>query len=88
MILRRITQHVKGQNWFAVILDFIIVVVGILIAFQLTNWNEAQTDRKRESQILHQIAEAIEAIGVVLEESTKRKFQGYLAQSNKGRLAI
>lgn len=42
MLLRRITQHVKDQNWFAVGIDFVIVVVGILIAFQITNWNEAR----------------------------------------------
>ena len=45
MILRRITQHVKTQNWFAVGLDFLIVLAGILIAFQITNWNEAQSER-------------------------------------------
>ena len=42
MILRRITKHVKDQNWFAVGLDFFIVVLGILIAFQITNWSEAR----------------------------------------------
>lgn len=45
MILRRLTKHVKDQNWFAVVLDFLIVIVGILIAFQITNWNEARKDR-------------------------------------------
>lgn len=45
MILRRITKHVKDQNWFAVGLDFFIVLAGILIAFQITNWNEAQSER-------------------------------------------
>lgn len=44
MILRRITKHVKDQNWFAVALDFVIVVVGILIAFQITNWSAARQD--------------------------------------------
>ena len=42
MILRRVIEHVKAQNWTAVALDFVIVVVGILIAFQITNWNEAR----------------------------------------------
>jgi hypothetical protein len=44
MILRRVTKHVKDQNWFAVGLDFCIVVVGILIAFQITNWSNARQD--------------------------------------------
>lgn len=55
MILRRITQHVKDQNWFAVVLDFFIVVVGILIAFQITEWNEGRGERDREAQILREI---------------------------------
>ena len=31
MLLRRITKHVKDQNWFAVFIDFLIVVVGVFI---------------------------------------------------------
>ena len=61
MLLRRITQHVKDQNWFAVGLDFVIVVVGILIAFQITQWNETRGDRQRETQILKDIATDITA---------------------------
>jgi hypothetical protein len=52
MLLRRITKHVTEQNWFAIFIDFIIVVVGILIAFQITNWSEAKGDRLRERQII------------------------------------
>jgi len=48
MLLRRVTKHVKDQNWFAVFIDFLIVVVGILIAFQITEWNEASQDRAIE----------------------------------------
>lgn len=48
MLLRRITKHVTDQNWFAVFVDFIIVVVGILIAFQITEWNETRQDRAIE----------------------------------------
>jgi len=45
MLLRSITKHVKEQNWFAVFVDFLIVVVGILIAFQITNWSEQKSAR-------------------------------------------
>ena len=55
MILRRITKHVKDQNWFAVCLDFCIVVVGILIAFQITNWSEARKDRADEAIFLQDL---------------------------------
>ncbi len=61
MILRRLTKHVKTQNWFAVGLDFLIVVFGILIAFQITNWNDTRGDRHREEQILRDVATDLRA---------------------------
>lgn len=45
MILRRITKHIRDQNWFAVGLDFVIVVAGILLAFQITHWSDVQREK-------------------------------------------
>lgn len=59
MLLRRVTEHVKNQNWFAVGIDFLIVVVGVFIGIQVANWNEELADRKREQQILRNIADDI-----------------------------
>lgn len=61
MLLRRIGAHVKAQNWFAVALDFIIVVVGILIAFQITAWNEQRADRAKEALYLSELIEDLNA---------------------------
>ena len=55
MLLRSITKHVREQNWFAVALDFFIVVAGILIAFQITNWNEARGDYKLRVHYLERL---------------------------------
>ncbi|MEZ5945650.1 MAG: hypothetical protein R3C13_07425 [Hyphomonas sp.] len=49
MILRRLTENVKSQNWFAVVLDFFIVVLGVFIGVQLGNWNTAR--REHESYL-------------------------------------
>jgi hypothetical protein len=35
MILRRITQHVREQNWTAIAIDFVIVVTGVFIGIGL-----------------------------------------------------
>jgi hypothetical protein len=45
MLLRRLMQHARDQNWVAVGLDFVIVVVGVLFALQLSIWAEARSDR-------------------------------------------
>lgn len=55
MLLRRMTQHVKDQNWFAVALDFVIVVAGILIAFQITNWNQARQNQDLASTYIERL---------------------------------
>ncbi|MEO0368474.1 MAG: hypothetical protein AAF197_06750 [Pseudomonadota bacterium] len=45
MLLRRVTQHVKAQNWFAVFLDFIVVVAGIWFALIAGQWVEDRQAR-------------------------------------------
>ncbi|GJL92748.1 hypothetical protein [Hyphococcus sp.] len=52
MILRRVIEHVKHQNWTAVALDFVIVVVGVFIGIQLGNLNEARVERVQLDQQL------------------------------------
>ncbi len=44
MILRRIVEHVRTQNWTAIGIDFVIVVLGVFMGIQLGNWNEARAD--------------------------------------------
>lgn len=55
MILRRITKHVRDQNWTAISLDFFIVVVGVFMGIQLGNWNDARGDRATERVILERL---------------------------------
>ena len=59
MLLRRITKHVKTQNWFAVFVDFVIVVIGVFIGIQVSNWNEARTESEQEREILLNIMDDI-----------------------------
>lgn len=58
--LRSITKHVKDQNWFAVFLDFIIVVAGILIAFQITNLSQTRQENLALDSYLTSISKNIE----------------------------
>jgi len=61
MIFRRIKSHIEKENWFAVAIDFAIVVVGVFIGLQVANWNDARGERAEEREIVLQlIAEAHE----------------------------
>ena len=39
MPLRRLRDNLAQQNWTAVALEFVIVVLGVVIGFQITEWN-------------------------------------------------
>ena len=60
MLLRRVTEHVKDQNWFAVGIDFFIVVIGVFIGLQVANWNDASNASAREAIILQQLKSEFE----------------------------
>lgn len=45
MILRRIREHFTSHNWFAVWIDLLIVVLGVFLGTQVSNWNDARADR-------------------------------------------
>ncbi|PHS76621.1 MAG: hypothetical protein COB56_05905 [Robiginitomaculum sp.] len=46
MILRSLTKHVNDQNWFAVAIDFFIVVMGVFIGLQVANWSAGRANHK------------------------------------------
>lgn len=62
MILRRVKKHAKDQNWFAVGIDFMIVVVGVFIGLQVANWNEARQERQREAHYLDRLDQEFDVI--------------------------
>ncbi len=57
MILSRLKNAIREQNWFAVVLEMLIVIVGVVIGFQISAWGDTRTDRDREQTYLHQLAE-------------------------------
>lgn len=62
MLLRRITKHVKDQNWFAVGIDFMIVVVGVFMGIQAQAWNASNNDRNLERQYLTRLHDEVSGI--------------------------
>lgn len=45
MVIRRIRDHVSSHNWFAVVVDLAIVVAGVFLGIQASNWNSARIER-------------------------------------------
>ncbi len=70
MLLRRVIEHVKAQNWTAVALDFVIVVMGVLLALWASQWASDRSAR-RSAQIA---AEAMDADLRLMAIGTMRRF--------------
>jgi len=52
MLLRRFSHHFHRQDWFAVVLDFLVVVLGIVIGLQASAWNQSRIDQRDEIKYL------------------------------------
>ena len=55
MLLRRFTDHLKTQQWLAVVVDLLIVIVGVFIGIEAANWNTSRQDRQEERRYYGQI---------------------------------
>ncbi len=43
MIRRRVIDQLKTQQWVAVGIELVIVVLGVFIGLQASNWNQQRT---------------------------------------------
>ncbi len=59
MILRRIADAFRRQDWFTVFVETMIVVLGVFLGLQVNNWNAARADRLAEREIIDAIADDI-----------------------------
>jgi hypothetical protein len=60
MILSRLVDALREQNWVNVGIEVLIVVVGIVLALQFDNWNETRKERDLEQIYLSRLAEDIQ----------------------------
>lgn len=57
--MRKLLQHLK-TDWYRYALETLVVIVGILVAFTLNNWNENRKNRIKEKQLLMEIRDNIQ----------------------------
>ncbi|MEM1402772.1 MAG: hypothetical protein AAGG55_05525 [Pseudomonadota bacterium] len=66
MLLRRLADAMRRQDWFTVLLEIFIVMVGIFLGLQANAWNQSRIDRAEEAVFLKALYEDI----LALEESS------------------
>lgn len=52
MILQNLSRAIREQNYYAVALEFVIVIAGVVIGFQINAWAEDRAQRAEERVIL------------------------------------
>ena len=71
MLLRSVIKHVNDQNWMAVWIDFVIVVLGVFMGIQIQGIYQ---DRRAQTQVEDYLQRLHEDFSLSIEgtESTKR----------------
>lgn len=64
-LLERLVRHLGTQNWTAIAIEFLVIVFGVFLGFQLNTWNDEARGRAGEGRIIEQLrielASAIDA---------------------------
>jgi hypothetical protein len=76
MLLKRISHYIRNHDWFAVLVELLIIIIGLMMAFQLDRWREANVDRERERVYIDHLINDIETdlpdIGYAIELQSMR----------------
>lgn len=59
-MIRRIREHVSHHNWFAVAIDLAIVIIGVFLGTQVSNWNQGRMDRDTASSYRQRLIRELE----------------------------
>jgi len=77
MIFRRIKAHIEKENWFAVGVDFFIVVVGVFVGMQAQDWNESRGNKR----IVAEYIERLQA-EILIENQSHQNVIDYLSTTH------
>ncbi|BFM09660.1 hypothetical protein [Halioxenophilus aromaticivorans] len=55
MILQRLANAIRKQDWFTVVIETLIVVFGVYLGIQLGNWNTARNAKADEQRIIERL---------------------------------
>ena len=62
MILRRLTENLRAQNWTAIGIEFLIVVGGVFVGTQVSNWNAQRLEKRETQRMLAQLGPNLQTL--------------------------
>ncbi len=59
-MLKRIASSVRQHDWFTVGIEVLVVVLGLMLAFQLDRWRESIAERRHEQTYINRLIADVE----------------------------
>lgn len=75
VLLRRITESIRNQDWTLVFTELLIVVVGVFLGLQASNWNDQRIERNLERGYLVRLHEdfVASALGIEIDNTFSKE---------------
>lgn len=54
-MMKRAAEALKRQDWAAIIIEFLLVVIGVLLAFQISEWAAGREDRRVRAESVERL---------------------------------
>lgn len=55
MFVRRLTTSLNEQHWMTIAIELVIVIIGVFVGNQVSNWNEGRIERLQTQRMLDQL---------------------------------
>ena len=55
MIYKRFAANLRAQNWFAIGIELAIVIIGVFIGTQVSNWNQARLEKLATERMIEEL---------------------------------
>ena len=72
MLLHSVAQRLRQHDWLGVVVELFVVVIGVFLGLQASNWNDARTATREEAVLIERFVRDLEAIE--LEAEAKVEF--------------
>ncbi len=86
MILRRLANAIRQQDWFVVTIEILIVVLGVFLGIEAANWNAERAFRAQEATYLNQLRAEILVNDEVIEHQIR--YVGRVVDGGRNALAF
>jgi hypothetical protein len=62
MIYKRVAARLRAQDWLAITIEIGIVIVGVFIGTQVSNWNQQRLEKRETQRMLTQLDPQLQAM--------------------------